>query len=266
LVLVVAAGEGYAFADEAGVCIDAYEKSQILRKQGKLLEAREQLSSCKRVECPELARKDCAQWFREVEETTPSVVFSITDAQGHDVTAVRVLMDGVEFLPRLDGKARPINPGIHVFRYEPADGEPSEQQVVVYEGERNRILTLSLGPATTPPGAVTAGAGSREPPPPAAYALAGLGVTGILGFVYFGAVSVRDRDHLRETCAPRCDESEVSAVRREIITANVSLGIGVAAAAFAGWMFFGSRQQNAAVVLRGQPAIGGGIGSVEARF
>jgi hypothetical protein len=250
-------------AGEAEVCVAAYETSQVLRKQGRLLEAADQLASCKRAECPELARKDCAQWFREVEEITPSVVFSVIDAQGRDVTAVRVLVDGVELLPRLDGRARPLNPGVHLFRFEPAERVPVEEQVLLYEGERNRVLNLALGPPLPP----TPSSGSaRPPPPPGAFALAGLGLVGGLGFAYFATSAVRDRDHLRDTCAPRCSEGDVSAVRTEVIVANVSLGIGVAAMAVAGWMFFGSRAQNSAVVLRAEPRVGGGFGALEGSF
>src|SRR4051794_31741432 len=82
-------------ADSAEVCIAAYEKSQILRKQQKLLEAQDQLLVCNRPECPELARTDCSQWMREVQENTPSVVVNASDAQGHDLVEVRVLVDGI---------------------------------------------------------------------------------------------------------------------------------------------------------------------------
>jgi hypothetical protein len=264
LALLVAATAGIrpALAEEADVCIASYEKSQVLRKQGRFLEAQQELLACARMECPELARKDCTQWRREVEESTPSVVFLATDREGHEVLALRVLVDGVELLPRLDGKARPVDPGIHMFRYETAEGEPIEQQVVMHEGEKNRIVSITI-PAPVParPPEVR-----RSSPPGGAYVLAGIGAAGIASFALFGAFALHDRNHLRDSCAPHCDNADVSKVRTELVVANVSLGIGVAAAAAAGWMLFFVPRRDASVVFGMKPAAGGAMGALEGRF
>ena len=160
--LVGLSSPGRAQADEKQACLAASDKGQQLKLDGKLRAAKEQLILCARSECPALVRQDCAQWTSEVMAALPSVVIGARDWQGHDVLAVKVVVDGTLLTDTLDGKPLPVDPGVHKFHYEAtATGAAVEDQVLVREGEKNRALTVTF-PA--PPGAVA----DASPPTPTA--------------------------------------------------------------------------------------------------
>jgi hypothetical protein len=236
--LAIAALAPVARADDTAACLDAYEQSQQLRKGGRYGAAREQLVRCVRPVCPNLVKRDCARWMSELDNATPTVIVSAHDAQGKDLLAVRVVVDGKVLLEKLDGKPHPLDPGAHRFRYEYAGADPVEETVVVQEGEKNRVVGAKFGvrpperesPPPPPPPA--------PPPPPPAPPIAGwvlLG-TGIAGGAAFGILAgsgQQDLNQMRKTpggCAPNCDESRVDAARTKITVANISLGVGVVAA------------------------------------
>ncbi|WP_437948462.1 hypothetical protein WME98_49120 [Sorangium sp. So ce296] len=142
-------------------CAAAYERAQGLRRDGKLLAAREALIACSQPTCPAAAVADCGPWLAEVEKSLPTVVIAAKDAHGRERLDVRVLVDGRPLAAALDGKALPVDPGPHTFRYEPASGPAVEERVLIREGEKNRAITVTLG-------ASSAGAPASPPPPAAA--------------------------------------------------------------------------------------------------
>ncbi|WP_437627850.1 hypothetical protein [Sorangium sp. So ce1151] len=165
-------------------CAAAYERAQGLRRDGKLIAAREALIACSQPTCPAAAVADCGPWLAEVEKSLPSVVIAARDAGGRERLDVRVFVDGRLLAAALDGKALPVDPGPHTFRYEPAGGPAVEERVLIREGEKNRAITVILGappggappsprPIAAPaaPGAPRSAAPSAPPPgapPPAA--------------------------------------------------------------------------------------------------
>jgi hypothetical protein len=244
--LPLLAASQVARADTAEECVAASDKSQLLRDQRKYVEARVQLLRCSAEKCPLVVRKDCARWFDEVEARLPGVVVSVRDPDGHDVFDVNVYIDGKLVSQRLDGKALPVDPGPHVFRYEARGASPVEEQVLVREGEASRLLTVNLV-RTKPQPTV------EQPPPPrheeersprriplSSIALTGVGLLGIGGFAFFASEAKSNRDDLRATCGTTqsCAQSDVDGVHRDLIIANVALGVGVIALASAAWIFF----------------------------
>ncbi|WP_437669310.1 hypothetical protein [Sorangium sp. So ce131] len=239
-----------AHADKQA-CAAAYERAQDLRREGRLLDAREALITCSQPSCPAAAVADCGPWLAEVEQSLPSVVIAARDARGRERLDVRVLVDGRLVAPALDGKAVPVDPGAHTFRYEPAGGPAVEEHVVIREGEKNRRLTVTLG---APP----AGADARAPQPerresPAAsrssdapassvpalvWVFGGAGVAGLAVFAAAGAMSLGAEADLRASCAPRCAEGDVSAIRVQHAVADVGLGVGVLSLGAAAWLYF----------------------------
>ncbi|XXT24056.1 hypothetical protein WME94_21185 [Sorangium sp. So ce429] len=149
-------------------CAAAYERAQGLRRDGKLIAAREALIACSQPTCPAAAVADCGPWLAEVEKSLPSVVIAARDAGGRERLDVRVLVDGRLLAAALDGKALPVDPGPHTFRYEPAGGPAVEERVLIREGEKNRAITVILGapPAGGPssPRPLAAPAASASPP------------------------------------------------------------------------------------------------------
>jgi hypothetical protein len=65
---------------------------------------------------------------------------------------------------------------------------------------------------------------------PFVYIVGTLAAVGVVSFVVFEAKASSDAAHLRDTCAPRCAQSDVDAVSASTLAANVSI---VAAAVLA---------------------------------
>jgi hypothetical protein len=128
-----------SFADEKTECLAAASRGQTLRDAHSLVEARVQFQACARRECPAIVQTDCGAWLDAVERTLPSVVLSAKDGAGHDVLEAKVEIDGKPLVQRLDGHAVPVNPGLHSFRFEQADGTSATAQVLVKEGKTQGV-------------------------------------------------------------------------------------------------------------------------------
>src|SRR5262245_48266678 len=103
--------EGSALAGEVDTCVDANEKAQRLRDEGKIRAAREQLLICVRDVCPAPVKKDCAEGLEKLEAATSSVVLGAKDPQGRDVVQVKVTIDGQPLTEKLDGRPLVVDPG-----------------------------------------------------------------------------------------------------------------------------------------------------------
>ena len=137
-------------------CVAANESGQDLRRTGKLREAKAALASCVVGSCPSAVREDCAERLADVERALPTVVVAASDAAGKDLVEVHVTVDGEPLTDVLDGKAAPLDPGEHRFRFE-ANGLPTKDETIVLaEGEKTRRVHVVLG---EPPAALAA------PPP-----------------------------------------------------------------------------------------------------
>lgn len=253
------------------VCIEASERGQELRDEGKLLDAREKFLACAAQSCPPIIKTDCADWLSDVIARTPSVVIRARGPDGRDVTDVRVSMDGKPLTGSLDGKAVSIDPGQHAFRFE-RDGSPALQEaVLIREGEQRRMLEVSFQPdgsASSSPRRLGEKPGPEGRIPPVALAVAGVGLAGVAGFAVFGLIAKSDVNEMRETCAPGCAPSDVDAARTKMILANVSLGAGVLALGAATWLTLSSssRGRPSSAVLLLSPVPGGGAAAVIGRF
>lgn len=269
----LASSPGTARADRTDACIDASVRGQELRDQSKLVAARAAFLACGTLACPRLLRTECAGWLADVEARTPSIVIGATDEAGHDTAEVKVTLDGAPFLARLEGQATAIDPGAHVLRFERAGRPVVEQNVILREGERRRAITVSFAPSPSPgrkdeplaPAAPAAGAGLARPV--AVAALGGLALASGVTFAVLGLGATSDADRLRATCAPACAVSDVDAVRRKEIGANVALGVGVLAAGAAAVLIFtwpAPAAPKASLAVR--PIEGGAIAGFALRF
>ena len=141
-----------ARADSKQECAAAYEKTQTLRDQGKLLDARKQALACSASTCSVYVVKDCAQWLSDIEASMPTVLVTAEDAAGFDTVAVSVTVDG-QLVAKTLAKALSIDPGEHVLRFETDGTEAIEQKVSLRPGEKNRKLAISFkkpSPAGSP--------------------------------------------------------------------------------------------------------------------
>jgi len=228
---------GTASAQDKQACVNASEHAQHLRTDGKLGEARDELIVCAREVCPIPVRKDCAQWLSEVETARPSVVVSARDTTGRDVSEVRVIVDGKVLAQHLDGKAIFVDPGHRAFRYETKGAPTVEDDVLVREGEKSRVLRVTFptgghpadgAHATATPETAGPDAAARSGGvPTASWVLGALGVAATGSFLYFGVKGRGEFSDLRSSCAPDCNPTDVDPIRTKLIIADISLGVAV---------------------------------------
>jgi hypothetical protein len=268
--LVLGASEGVVRADGTDACLAAYEKSQQLKQDGKLAASREQLVQCVQPTCPSLVKKDCSQWLAELDASTPTVIVNARDAQGKDVAKVRVLVDGVVLMDPIDGKPHPIDPGVHVFRYEREGAEGIEESIVIQEREKNRVINAKLAPPASQAGSASVQKVEVSPRSPVlGFALLGVGVAGAAAFGVFAAMGQHDVDQMRDgsdRCAPDCPTSRVDSAKTKIIVANVSLGVGLVAAGVGTFLLLQPPKGGTGLQLGVRPVAGGGMSNVAYRF
>src|SRR5688572_24570272 len=123
-------------------CVAASTEGQVARDDSKLLEAREKFLVCARDECPKVVRRSCANWLGELESRLPSVVVRLVGSEGGDVTDVEVKLDGK--VTKVDGRPVVLNPGPHLIVATNEDGSPAEKKFLLAEGEKSRLITVTL--------------------------------------------------------------------------------------------------------------------------
>jgi hypothetical protein len=267
VLVAISAAEQSARGDGTDACLAAYEKSQQLKQDGKLAASREQLVQCVQPTCPTVVKKDCSQWLAELDASTPTVIVNARDAGGKDVLNVRVLVDGVVLLDKLDGKPHAIDPGVHLFRYEREGAEPIEESIVIQEHEKNRVITAKIVPPAQPSvGSPMHAAEVTSSSPVLGFTLLGVGVAGAAVFGVLAASGKHDVDDMRGTCAPACDQSRVDSAKTKILIANVSLGAGLIAAGVGTFMLLQPPKGGTGLQLGVRPVAGGGVSNVGIRF
>lgn len=217
-----------ASASEADTCIDAAEAGQKDAKDGKLRAARRAFLECARDACPAAVRTECTKWLDDVDARQPAVLFRVRNSEGREITDVQISADGAPFLTTIDGRAQMIDPGVHEFIFE-THGVAWKESVLIRERDKSALVDATVPKSLAAEKASRPVASASVAPPLASILLGGVGLVGVGGFALFGTNAVNGRDDLRNTCAPFCTDDQVSAVKRDTIIANVSLGVGVVA-------------------------------------
>jgi hypothetical protein len=284
-----------AWAQSSGdLCFASPLDGQKLRKGGRLMEARERFAACSRKRCPAKIVAACVRWSNEVDAATPSVVLAARDAQGKDLTDVRVSIDGKPFAD-LSPLAIQLDPGTHRFAFERAGVPVVTERVVLREAEKEReVRAVFPPPATPPPVAVVmeqvappappapppsevappaaqrdegeVATGVERPVPAAVWVLAGAGGLALAGFATFAALGLtaRSSDH----CEIGCTQSQYDSVLTELRVGDASLGIGIVALGTATLLYL--TRPTASRTLGGwlhvNPALGGGTATVGGSF
>jgi len=213
-------------------CLEAHKNAQELKQASKLLETQAELLICSSGSCPGAIISDCGNWITELEQTTPSMVFEIR-VDGKESLEAQLQVDGQPVADR--SHALKVNPGRHKVRVEVPSFEPREQDVVLPEGQRLRLISFEftskqnepapapLAPQTLPPRE------TERPTPVLVYPLLGLGVVGLGGFAAFASLGKSEQNNLERTCSPRCQDSDLSTMKRWYLLGDVSAGVGAAA-------------------------------------
>jgi hypothetical protein len=231
--------ERSARAEDTFACTKSYESAQILKKKHEYISARRDLITCMR-ECPAVVQRECGQWFDALEAVVPSIVIH-AEAAGDDRTEVKIELDGKPIAEKLDGKAIDLDPGQHELKFSLLGFPDVRKSVLVREGEQLRLIhvvfeqpeaTFGLAAAKPAPPVM------RRPVPVVVYVVGGLAVAGGAGFAAFGLVGTAQRSRLERNCSPRCSDAAVDGVHRNLLIADVSLGVGLAALATDAILFF----------------------------
>jgi hypothetical protein len=263
-------------ADSKEACFDAYEQAQRLRKENKLRASAKQLELCAQAACPSYIKTECTKWSGEVEALTPTIVVSAKDALGKPTEAVRVSIDGEPVAERLDGKPIAVDAGSHTVRYEHAS-KTIEERVDVAEGKKDQPLVADFEKLAqrekADADARRASERPPEPPPPAranapiaAWLLGGVAVAGAVSFVAFGLAGKSI-----QSCSPTCTRSEVDALRRDYLVADVSLAAALVAGGISAYLFLSPRSAAESPSTTGirftiQPRTSGALLGAEGRF
>jgi serine/threonine-protein kinase len=172
-------------------CLGAHEESLALQGKHQLRAARQKLLSCSSSACPADVRAECMQKVQELNAQVPTIVFETVDADGRDLVAVSVTMDGERLTDRLEGTSIAVDPGQHTFIFEWTGHPTIERTLVVHEGEQDRHERVAW-----PPAPASRWGRARI----AGLALAGAGVIAVGIGTFYGIEAWSTRDGARTGC------------------------------------------------------------------
>jgi len=208
----IVVGEGAAIAADPTTadCLAASDASLKLGNEHKLRAERSQLLVCAASNCPADIKKECLGRVDEVNAQIPTIVFSVKDAQGADLSAVKVTMDGEVLAERLQGTAVSIDPGEHLFTFETAGQSPLTKKLVIVEGQKDRRETVTFGadqggampttapsPSTPPPDDSGGGMGTQKI---LALVAGGIGIVGLGVGTAFGVIALSKKSDAQNAC------------------------------------------------------------------
>jgi hypothetical protein len=240
-------------------CMIAYKNAQEREQSAHLAEARELFQTCAKPTCGTFLRQECSTRHAQIGAEMPSIVPMVTDESGEPRVDVQVKMDGELLTAHLDGRALPVDPGIHEFSFATDRGVFSTQKVLIAQGQRNRAISASLqkaggharkkvpamvasasDPAADAPAAVvstpkaegeetaTADQQGGFHAPVLSYVLGGAG----LASLGVGALLIqwgRKDNSMLSQCTPFCPQSSTDHIRNLYLAADISIGVGIAA-------------------------------------
>lgn len=243
--LLLFGAPGLARADVVS-CVEAHASGQREAKAGHLKAALTRFTECgSNSDCPEEIRADCVAFFSHVAKSVPTVIFVARDANGVDVANVRVYSAGELLVDGLNGRAVELDPGHYRLKFTFASGESVELEILVHEGEKNRIVSVRAPPPRSETGAPAARAGL----PTSFWITAGVGAAGLTSWGVFGLLGRGQQAELDE-CAPSCPESQrgdFDAMRRNYLIADLSLGVGLVSSGVAAVIYFSERRAEARI-------------------
>jgi hypothetical protein len=197
--------------NEGQRCMEAFGRSQRLRRKAKLLDAREQLLICAQASCLDVLRTKCAEWLEEVEADVPSLVVAITDRRGQTPTKGRVVIDGERVPIALRGRAVDLDPGRHVIEVKLPDGEAATRSITMLQGQKNQSVVFDFEPPPPPlpepaPVTIVRDRGNNVP----ALVAFSIGGAALVAGIITGALAFKDESDLNEQCDETgCTQAEI---------------------------------------------------------
>jgi hypothetical protein len=210
-------------------CQVQHSQGQVLRKDGRLLEAQQAFHACAEARCPEPLQDDCFVLHEEVTNAIPSVLL-MARRNGEDLPEVRVFIDGQRDPLAITGRPLPLDPGGHHFRFIAPGQGVVDVRATLIEREKNRVIAADFGSPTE----------TAEPTHPGAYVFGGLGILSLGSFAAF-SLSGRHQEFELIECAPNCSERKVERMRRLYLYGDISLGVSLLSFGVATYLLLESR-------------------------
>lgn len=212
-----------ARADEAGdLCLADSIEGQVLKAHGRYARAREHLEQCAAPVCDEALRTRCAASRDEVIAKTPVLLIHPRDDRGEPLADATVRLDGAV----IDAAGPvPLDLGAHALRVEHAgrrfelaitDPKPGVQEIAATIDLRSHVPT--------------------RPTPTVFWLLGGTSAAGLVAFGALAGVTLQKQQEL-QSCTPYCNASSQGPLQATEIAADVALGVGVAAALAATFVY-----------------------------
>ncbi len=210
--------------DQRASCVQAADRGQTARDQGKLTAARVEFTDCARAACPAIVAKQCTEWLADVNLAMPTVTFRAIDEKGQETLDVTVYVDSVERKGSLDGVPIEVDPGVHTFRFVHAGVPDVLEQVIVRAKEKGRAIDVKFSAA------------QAEKPqehhrpfrfPWTATASFVIGAGSFIAMGVLAGTAAHDANALRQTCAPMCVQADVDWINTRVLLANVAMGVGI---------------------------------------
>jgi hypothetical protein len=238
--VVLAALDGSARADSKA-CDDAFAEAPASVRAGHLLAGRQALLRCSADGCPGAMRPLCLDDLRSLELRIPSVVLIAKNADGHDLSDVRVSEGTHVLAAELDGRAIDLDPGRHMFHFERSGSDPVVVDVLLAEGEKTRAIVATFaappsasGAPATPEGTPVASralvgresSATKRPVPWTVYAAAGVALAASAGWAYFGIEGLSDRSALA-SCKGHCSSGPVQSASTDLDVADVFMAVSL---------------------------------------
>lgn len=247
--LVMAPGPAWA---DTKSCVASHASAQREAKAGRLRLATQLYTTCGSDEtCPEQLRTECAELLEKVRSEQPTVIFSVLDENGKDVSNVRVFSTDELITEGLDGRAIAMDPGKHRLRFLLPWGDVLSSDVLIREGEKNRLVQVKIekaaepppAPASKPPEPAPQEPAKQAGPPTVAWVMAGAAVVGAGVFTTFALIGKSKKSSL-DDCSPACGpgaRDDYDSLKRSYLIADVGLGVAVVSAAVAAGFFLAPR-------------------------
>jgi hypothetical protein len=221
-------------------CIAASERAVSFHKMSKLIEERTALQACAVPACPDVVRASCDQRLTAVSAAIPSLLLSVVDSSGKDITSVRVAIDGTPYAGAL-GAPIVMNPGDHELRVEAA-GEPTiTTHVVLREGDvsKREVVTIvaeAPPPPSSMPTATAGGDGSSLRT--IGFVVGGVGIAGIVAGSVFGLTASSTWSNAKSECtsvatcgAGSQAQNDHDSAASQATTSTIAFAVGGAALA-----------------------------------
>lgn len=241
-----------AFAQTVEACIASHAQGQALSNKGELLAAVEKFQSCAAEACPEEIRSECGSSMLAAKAIVPSIVIAVRRGDS-DILDALVSIDGSGNPRRLDGRPIELDPGPHVVKIHNTGTGDLERQLVLRQGERNRLVSIELpGPPPSPrrardvrPTLPPPSTPSRPEALPVALIPLGIGLVSAGSFVGF-AIAGKSKEGDLDACRPNCDKEDVRMMRQSYLIADLSLGITLLSFSTAVWLWWPTSEPGAA--------------------